>query len=267
DPAPEEAAPLATVEEHPEDEDELRAAARWARARLEEDADQSIAIVVPGLRERLGAVERIFRQVFDPPGFALERRRDEPWHVSLGPPLARWPLIADALALLKLDLQRISQPQAAQLLRSPFLAGWEEEAGARAAALAALARRRPYWLHTGQLAWQAGDSGAPGLSARLGAWELLRRQHRDAALPSQWVARFQTELETLGFGRGRGMDSAEFQALQRFHDLLEDFSALDLVIERPLARAAALRRLSESAASASFRERNPGAPVEILGVD
>jgi probable DNA repair protein len=81
------------------------------------------------------------------------------------------------------------------------------------------------------------------------------------------VARCQKELEAVGFGRGRALDSREFQVLQRFHDLLEDFSALDLVIERPISRGEALRRLSERAAGASFRERNPGAPVEILGVE
>jgi hypothetical protein len=45
-----------------EDADELLAAARWARTRLEENVDQGIAIVVPALRERLGAVERVFRR-------------------------------------------------------------------------------------------------------------------------------------------------------------------------------------------------------------
>lgn len=267
DHAPEKAGALAAVEIHAEDEDELFAAARWARTRLEENTDQRIAVVVPGLRERLGSVERVFRQVFDPAGFALDARRDEPWHISLGPALSRWPLIAEALALLKLDPQRISQPEAAALLRSPWLAGWEEEARERAEALAVIVRRRPYWLHAGQLAWQAGERGAKGLSGRASEWELLRREHRDAALPSQWVARFQQELKTIGFGHGRGLDSREFQVLQRFHDLLEDFSALDLVIERPLARAAAVRHLSERAGAASFRERNPGAPVEILGVE
>ncbi|HSH27743.1 MAG TPA: hypothetical protein VK972_08285, partial [Wenzhouxiangella sp.] len=264
EPASEEAAALEAVEVHSEDEDELLAAARWARARLEENGDERIAVVVPGLREHLGLVERVFRQAFDPPGFSLDARRDEPWHVSLGPALSRWPLIADALALLKIDPHRISQPQAATLLRSPFLAGWDHEARARVEALAALARRRPYWLHAGQLAWQAGDSAAKGFSGRVSEWELRRREHRDAALPSQWVARFQQELEAIGFGHGRGLDSREFQALQRFHELLEDFSSLDLVIERPLARADAVRRLNERAGAASFRERNPGAPVEIL---
>jgi probable DNA repair protein len=250
-----------------EDEDELRAAARWARARLEKAPDQQIAVAVPGLRERLGTVQRVFRQVFDPGGFALEPRRDEPWHISLGPALSRWPLVADALALLRIDPHRMSQPEAGALLRSPFLDGGESESRARASARCEIIRRRPYWLHAGQLAWQAGDNGAKRLATRLGEWETLRREHRDAATPSNWVARFQLELEAIGFGRGRALDSREFQVLQRFHDLLEDFSALDLVVERPLPRAEAVRRLGERAASASFRERNPGAPVEILGVE
>ncbi|NEZ04694.1 hypothetical protein G4Y73_11075 [Wenzhouxiangella sp. XN201] len=266
-PAREGAGVIETVTAHTEDTDELIDAARWARGLLEAQPDQSIAVVVPGLRDRLGTVERVFRQVFDPPGFALDADRNEPWHISLGPTLARWPLVADALSLLRIDPHRISQPQVGTLLRSPFLSGWEVESLARASALAAVIRYRPYWLHAGQLAWQLGESGAKQLSGRLTEWELLRREHRDKSLPSQWVAHFQTELEAMGFGRGRGLDSREFQVLQRFHDLLEDFSALDLVIERPISRPEAVRRLNERAATAAFRERNPGAPVEILGVE
>jgi ATP-dependent helicase/nuclease subunit B len=258
---------LETVSAHAEETDELTDAAHWARSRLEEQPDQSIAVVVPGLRDQLGAVERVFRQVFDPPGFALAAGHEEPWHISLGPTLARWPLVADALSLLRIDPHRISQPQVSALLQSPFLSGWEAESGARARALNAVIRYRPYWLHAGQLAWQLGESGAKQLSGRLSEWELLRREHRDKRLPSQWVASFQKELEALGFGRGRSLDSREFQVLQRFHDLLEDFSALDLVIERPISRPEAVRRLNERAATAAFRERNPGAPVEILGVE
>ncbi|RFF28819.1 MULTISPECIES: PD-(D/E)XK nuclease family protein [unclassified Wenzhouxiangella] len=266
-PSREDAGSLETVIAHAEEVDELVDAARWARGLLEEKPDQIIAVVVPGLRDRLGTVERVFRRVFDPPGFALDAGHEEPWHISLGPTLARWPLVADALSLLRIDPHRISQPQVAALLRSPFLSGWEAESRARAGALSAVIRYRPYWLHAGQLAWQIGESGAKELSGRLAEWELLRREHRDTALPSQWVVRFQKELEAMGFGRGRGLDSREFQVLQRFHDLLEDFSALDLVIERPISRAEAVRRLNERAATAAFRERNPGAPIEILGVE
>lgn len=256
-------------------EAELRAAAGWARRRLDADPDQRIAIVVPDLREHLARVERVFRQAFDPPGFALESSGGEtghepqyqPWHISMGPPLTRWALVGDALRILRTDPQRLSQAEAAGLVRSPFLAGAVDEHDARARALAELVSRKPWWLDAGQLAWAGGEAGANRLRLQLGQWRTLRQRHRAPALPSQWVERFQKELDALGFGYGRTLDSREYQVLQRFHDLLEEFGALDVVVPRPISRTEAARRFAERAAAVAFRERNPGAPVEILGVE
>jgi len=258
---------LRTLHPCPDPVEELLAAARWARARIEKRADQHLAIVVPDLHARLGLVERIFRQVFDPAGFALQAGGDEPWHISLGPALSRWPVVADALGLLRTDPERISQPQAAALLRSPFLAGFDAEANARATALAALRRNQSYWLTAGQLAWQAAQCGSTALAERVRQWPAARRGQPAKCPPSAWAAHFQEELKSIGFGRGRSLDSREYQVLQRFCDLLEEFSALDLVVDRPLARHQALRRLAERAGTAAFRQRNLGAPVEILGVE
>ena len=255
------------ISAHADADDEMQAAARWARSELENNPDQRIAIVVPNLRERLDRVDGLFRQVFDAPGFALSPEGREAWHISLGPALSTWPLVADALAILKLNPARISQPEAASLLRSPFLAGSVEETAQRAQTRISLAERKPYWVHAGELAWLAGKNEARELGQRLAQWEAIRKEHRDATTPSAWVARFQKELKALGFGHGRGLGSREYQVLQRFHDLLEDFSTLDLVIDRPLSRGQAVRRLNERAGAASFREHNPGTPVEILGVE
>lgn len=246
---------------------ELMAAARWARACLEAQPEQRIGIVVPRLREHLDTVERCLRKVFDPGSFALEARRHEPWHISLGPALGQRALVADALAVIRMDPQRISQPEARALLRSPFLADWDDEAPARARALNQIIGYRAYWIDAEQLAREAGEQGAEDFAARLGRWARRQRDHRDTARPSTWIARFQQELEAIGFGRGRALDSCEYQVLQRFHDLLEEFSALDVVSDRPLSRSAAARQLAERAGRSAFRERNPGAPVEILGVE
>ena len=258
---------LEEIIEFPDAEAELQAAAGWARSRLEKNPDQTIAIVVPDLGQRLASAERIFQQVFDPPGFALTPARHEPWHVSLGPTLDRWDLVANALALLRLDPARISQPEAFSLLRSPFLAGATEEVDARAGTLARLITRKPYWISAGQIAWQAGKAGAERLEKALTAWQKVRRDHRDRALPSDWVARLQEELRALGFGHGRSLDSREYQVLDRWHGLLEEFSARDLVTEKPVSRSQAIGALGQRAGSTAFRERNPGAPVEILGVE
>lgn len=266
-----------------EPDDELLAAAGWARARIETDSGQAtastvaqteahtIAIVVPDLAGRLPRVERIFRSVFDPPGFALHAAGAQsgahPFHVSLGRPLSDWPLAADALLLLTLDPARIAQPEAGRMLTSPYLAGRPEEQGRRDGARAALMRFAPYEITGFELVAACRKAGADGLARRLEEWRTGRTERQGKARPSDWVERFQQELEALGFGRGRPLDSVEWQVLARWHELLEEFGALDAVQARPIGRARALSLLAERAAAVTFRERNPGCPVEILGVE
>ena len=267
--------PPMTLHQFIEPDDELRAAAEWARARLDtragHNSDQAvttaIAIVVPDLAGRLARVERIFRQVFDPSGFALGESGMEPWHLSLGLPLAQWPLVADALLLLGLDPARIDQPTAGRVLASPYLAGADTEARRLAIATANLMQWSPFEITGFELMATCRKAGANKLGEQLGVWRALRNEHRQEAWPSEWVERFQKELETLGFGRGRPLDSREFQVLGRWHDLLEEFGELDAVIAKRVPRGFALSLLAERANGATFRERNPGCPVEILGVE
>ena len=266
-----EASPLQSVFTCTEPDDELRAAARWARSRVEQDPDSSVGVVVPDLQGRLSRVERIFREVFDPPGFALASAGhpadSQAFHVSLGHPLADWPLARQALLLLGLDPYRISQPQAGRLLRSPFLAGCTDERAARDRTLARLTRFAPYWIDAREIMHQASGQNAEVLGGKLAAWLGLRREHGSAAPASLWARRFQEELSILGFGFGRTLDSQEYQVLERWHQLLESFSELDLVLEKPLSRARAVRWLGERARASVFRPRNPGAAVEILGIE
>ncbi|NKI36597.1 hypothetical protein HFP89_15605 [Wenzhouxiangella sp. XN79A] len=268
----EDAAPESTPSASPDlrvfadDDGELRAAAAWARARLTERPDARIGIVVPDLAGRLGRIERIFAEVFDPPGFALDDRGDPAWHVSMGPALAEWPLVADALLMLGLGPNRIDQPQAGRLLRCPWLAEHDREHRARSGAEARLMRWAPYALTVPELVFELKNAGATQLARTLEQWRSMTLKHRDAAWPSTWTERFQTELSALGFGHGRALNSREFQVLRRWHELLESFAALDGTVAGPLPRARALARLAERARDVTFREADPGSAVEILGV-
>lgn len=251
-------------------DDELVAAARWARTRLEARPDALVAVVVPDLAARLARVERIFRRVFDPPGFMLEPAVAAPWHISLGPALADWPLAADALLLLRLDPGRISQADAGRVLNSPYLRLADEEARARAAAQARLMNHAPFEITGFELTAACLQTGARGLARQLQAWSEARKRPPppgNRGWPSEWVGQFQIELDALGFGHGRALDSIEWQVLARWHRLLEDFAMLDAVQTAPIARAEALRLLAERASASTFRERNPGCPVEILGIE
>ena len=248
-------------------EDETRAAAQWAREVLEQRPEARLAVVMPDLNGRVAEVERVFRQVFDPPGFALDARAAEPWHISLGLPLAQWPIVTDALLILGLSPQRLAHPDAIRVARSPFLEGAGDEARPRARLLTQLAERVPYWLDARELAYRAGQVGAERLGGRLTAWQRVRQEQPRRAMPAAWARVFSEELATLGYGRGRALDSREFQAWRRWQEVLEGFGTLDAVSDRPLSRSRALKLLRERASTVVFRERDPGAPVEVLGVE
>src|SRR5437588_1205896 len=102
---------------------ELEAAAKWARARLEEGRKR-IGVVVPELGQRRDEVVRIFSRVMQP-GYNLPAapKAPMPFNVSLGRPLAAYPLVHFALDLLELAFQPIEFARASHLIRSPFLGG------------------------------------------------------------------------------------------------------------------------------------------------
>lgn len=245
---------------------ELQAAASWARQQLDANPQQSLAVVVPDLSARLEQVDNHFRQVFDAPAFALQATGQPCWHVSLGKSLPRWPLVSDALLLLGLEPDCIDQPRIGRVLRSPFVAGWLDESAQRHACIVDMLRKDSYEIRSERCVQRLQEAGSPRLAACFEAWQQQQRLQTGKLLPSVWAGLFQQTLQVFGFAAGRKLDSIEYQLLQRWHRLLETFSALDVVASGPVDRAQALALLNDCAASSTFRERNPGCPVEILGI-
>src|SRR5919197_4954425 len=138
--APEPIAGTAVRAAFPSAKHELEAAAKWARARLEE-GKQRIGVVVPELGQRRQEVARIFSRVMDP-GYNLPGRAKAalPFNVSIGRPLAAYPLVDIALTLIELAYTPIEFARASHLIRSPYLGGADSEL-ARRAALDARIRR------------------------------------------------------------------------------------------------------------------------------
>src|SRR5207302_732556 len=102
----------------PSGKEELECAAKWARARLEEGRAR-IGVVVPQLAQRRREVVRVFSRVMRP-GYALPgaEKTPLPFNVSLGEPLANYPLVDAALTLLEFSFHPIDFPRASRLIRS-----------------------------------------------------------------------------------------------------------------------------------------------------
>lgn len=239
--------------------DEISAAAAWARARLEGGAAR-IGIVVPDLARSRSRVERILTETM---GGA------RPFNVSLGAPLSSVPLVGDALRVLALAGRSMAFDQASRLVRSPFIGGAETEMDVRARLDARLRDRSGPEIRLEQvIAIAAGSQSARAerLLDRLATLAALRKASLGGTKnAAEWAKAFSEALKAVGFPGERTLDSAEHQALDRWHALLADFGSVERVTSKT-GYAEACRRLARMADAAIFQPESPEVPIQVLGV-
>lgn len=249
-------------------EEEIRRAAAWARSRLEA-GHQRIGIVVPDLAARRAAVVRLFSATMAP-DYALPDapQRVLPFNLSLGMPLADYPLVNTAMLLLELSGREIQFERASRVLRSPFIAGAETERSGRALLDIELRGRAEPALAPERLQNLIVRHGAdcPQLARHLTAFLAIRKDRLfGAQAPSLWARAFADALAAMGFPGERALDSVEYQTLKRWHEVVAGFAALDRVLPR-MGYAEALSRLRRMAADALFQPESADVPIQILGV-
>jgi probable DNA repair protein len=255
--------------------DELEAAARWARARLEAahsagatDAITGyprIAVVVPDLEHRRQEVLRVFSRVMEPgwnlPGTVA---RPLPFNISIGVPLTNYPLAHAALGLLALAAGETDFVLASRILRSPFVAGAETELARRARLDAKLRDELPARVTLARVV--GAVDGCPQLRERLEALYNYASTHlAGAQSPHAWARHFSALLDAAGFPGERVLDSAEFQTRAKFYEVLGEFALLERVLPR-MSCAQAIARLRRLCADTVFQPESEAAPVQILGI-
>ena len=241
--------------------EEIEQAAAWARARLEQGRER-IGVVVPDLAQRRKQVVRVFSRVMLP-GFNLPgaEKAPLPFNVSLGEPLADFPLVDAALALLRLSFQEVDFAQASRLIRSPFLGGAEAERSRRARLDAKLRQTLDASVSLARLIAQIGE--APLLRRHLESVFGLRTHERKSA--SAWARHFSALLDAAGFPGERALDSAEFQTRVKWHETLGELAKLERV-SNDLSLHDAFSALRSLCADTLFQPESPQAPIQVLGV-
>ncbi|MGZ5087363.1 MAG: PD-(D/E)XK nuclease family protein [Usitatibacter sp.] len=255
--------------------DEIDAAARWARSRLEEGAGQErgesprIGVVVPDLASSRARVQRVFANVMLPGRFVAAESEAMPFNVSLGAPLPQFPMVSDALAMIDLCGADVPFEGASRVVRSPFIAGAESEMESRARLDAALRERCGASVTIDSLARLAKSPRlprAPLLSDRLERLAEFRKSGLfGTRLASEWARAFSEALRVIGFPGERTLDSAEHQTLDRWHELLADFATLERVTGR-MGFNAARERLRGMARDAIFQAQARDVPIQVMGI-
>ena len=266
---------------------EIHAATAWARAALE-SGQTRIGVVVPDLSVQRATIVRLFDEALLPaallvapgvlppatlahpcaaPGADVVR----PYNVSLGEPLAAWPVIHAALLLLEFGTGTLPVARLGTLLRSPFLAGAVSEASARAQLDALLRQEGEETVSISALLRRANaelakpQSAAPQLHAQLRVWRDNIPARSKQFVPSAWSEQFAALLKHAGWPGDGPLDSDSHQAVMAWRELLAAFAAQDVVSAR-IDYAEALATLWRMTGERVFQSQTPAAPVQVLGL-
>jgi ATP-dependent helicase/nuclease subunit B len=234
----------------PSAKEELEAAASWARARLEA-GKQRIGVVVPDLKGRRKEVVRVFARVMG---------TSKPVNVSLGMPLSQYPLVAQALHLIRFSHEELPFEAASKLLRSPFIGGAEAEMARRARLDAQIRREAPARIGLAKLIGLS--EGCPSLRKLLET--VFELKPTPISSPHDWARHFTRVLEAAGFPGERARNSDEFQTLRKWEETLSEFARLDRLSKKMSFREAISR--IEYICADLFQPESGDAPVQVLEV-
>ena len=254
---------------------ELQAAAVWAKQQLRDDEHSTVAIVVPELDQLRPEVQRCLQEIFEPEYMLPETgRRATPFNISAGMPLLETPVVAAAMDWLALCGQGLETERVGHLLQAPFSQLFSLENLNRNNKLSQLVvalyeLRQPLISHA-DLRYCAQklltDDASQVNSLLQQQAEILRKVRSQQYLPaSEWPAVFHACLASVGWPGGRELDSLEFQQLTQWQSCLEKFAQFDEVA-KPLDYFSALGRLRAVLARQSFQPKTPDSRLQVLGV-
>ena len=220
---------------------ERDAAIAWLRQRLGERPGGVHGLMLPDLASHRGALERALESALQPALELPDGSRDRVFDLAGGPPLAARPVIEAAFDALRFALGRGDWTDATRLLRSRHIAASLAEQESRARLDVRL--RNDGRIHPAEpaaLAREARSRGAPLLALALdsSAARIAGAGRRSAGA---WAEDFGACLAAWGWPGEVALESSDWQAANRFGELLRDLAALaslapDLTAEQALAQ-------------------------------
>jgi probable DNA repair protein len=244
---------------------ELRGAGTWAREILFGGPDARVAIVVTNLERDADRCLRLVREGFAPGWQYAGSSHTAAVNVSYGRALTAYPACELALLLLRWLTSDLSSIDAGLLLRSSLLGAGEP--GDRARLELHLRRLPDRGWSPGMLASELESLRGAGAAVWLSRLKQLA-EVRDAlprrAMPAAWGELFDTVLSGFGWPGEGPLDSAEFQVVNRWRELLNELARLELVTGEVNA-GEALSRLAGMAGETVFQPESEDGIVQLMG--
>ncbi len=250
---------------------ELAAIAEWSRDLVATQPPARIWVCIPDLGGRRTLVQDAFDAVLAPRRFALAAPQTlAAYAIAGGTPLADFPTVRAALAVLSATTGTLRFETFSAVLRLPELQPSTAAAAAVAQIDLQLRRRAPETLKLDEWLTLAERVANERLVTTAVALQRLRAVQRRlqvvrAAQPlSRWVAAWVEAFERGPWADRARWSSAEFQAAERFRELLAALAVADDLFGARSA-ASAVRILNRSARDTAFQAQTGIPPIWISG--
>ncbi len=245
---------------------EMRAAAAWARARVDATPGARVAVVVQGLEATAQRDLHLLREGFAPGWQYGPATLRETVNVSYGRRLSDYPAISVALLALRWLVRDLASVEVSMLLLSPLLGRGERAARAR---LELRLRQLPEraWspsMVTSALRGRNEASDAGDWLGRIAALSARRRALPQQASPADWVMLIDETLAGIGWPGEATLGSDDFQLVNRWRELLNEFARLEIV-SASLSPRAAIAHLEVMAGETVFQPESRRAAVQLMG--
>jgi len=253
--------------------DEIQRSAVWAREQIEANNKARIGVVVPDLSKYRSEIIRTFSSIMEPDvhqGLPGSKHHVYPFNVSLGMSLASYPIVSTAFLVLELAGEDIEFEFLSVILRSPFLAGGESEMESRAVLDEQLRKRMEPRITLEELfvflQRTQNSKNCPLLMHQLTSLEDFRKENFSVRQAPSVLARVILEaLQIFNFPGERTLDSSEYQTLNKWKEVVAEFSVLDRVIPR-IGYMEGIRCLHRIAVEKIFQPETPDVPIQILDI-
>lgn len=233
-----------TARSYPDREAELAAVASWAAQYWRTDPTATLGILLVDMQADRAALEFQMRQEFDCMG---ENYASLPVNFSTGISLDQAPVVRDALCLLSSIGDTLPLGQVVALLRSRFTSQCDQFEDGAVKLLQQLFDDGAAEVEIGRLR-HAAQQVSVGESRGLATGDVLRevanlRLRHQRMLPSAWVEFLCQALELWGWPGPGPLDSLEYQQVESWYRVLEEFAAFDSIChEQDLNSALGLLR-------------------------
>ncbi|GAB4392540.1 MAG: PD-(D/E)XK nuclease family protein [Gammaproteobacteria bacterium] len=231
---------------------ELLNMAHWAQQQFIA-GKQRVGCVVPDLLNSRHTVLRIFQQL----GLS------DAINISAGYTLSEHPLIHTAWLIIKLNQQKLNWDEWSYLLRSPYFMDAEQSLVSFAELDQHLRANNYIQLSISQMIMQC--HALPRLQSQLVALQSILPNGQQSHSPYEWRSKFIEQLTLLGWPGQRSLNSEEYQLVERWYLLLDEYTQLAHLTSSWNCNQA-LHYLRQYLQQTLFQAQSAPAPIQILGL-